>query len=169
MQKKAIIFLAAVLCVLSTRAQKETKKFSAGFGIEVGAPTGDGSNVYNSAFGLTIRLSWKAGPGFATLTSGAIGFAPKSISGVQTKVGLEIPVRVGYKYIIQHHLFLMGEAGYSDFNSYYGQRGHVTSTSTGSFIFAPSFGYQANVFEIGLRYEMASWGGVAGIRLGFNF
>jgi len=169
MEKKVIIFLVAALCVLSTRAQKETKKFSAGFGIEVGIPTGNSSNAYNSAFGLTIRLSWLAGPGFVTLTSGAIGFAPKTVYGVKPKVGLEIPVRVGYKYIIQHHLFLMGEVGYSDFKAYYGQNGHVGSTSSGSFIVAPSVGFQANAFEIGLRYGIANNSGVAGVRIGFNF
>jgi len=169
MQKKAIIFLVAVLYVLSTRAQKETKKFSAGFGIEAGVPTGNSSNAYTSAFGLTIRLSWLAGPGFVTFTSGAIAFAPKTVAGVKPKVGLEIPVRVGYKYIIHHHLFLMGETGYSDFNAYYGANGKVQSTQSGSVLFAASVGYQANAFEIGLRYGVANSSGVAGVRLGFNF
>jgi hypothetical protein len=171
MKKEIIIFLVAALCVTAARAQKETEKFSVGFGIEAGVPTGAAADAYTTAFGLTVRLSLHEGPGFVTLTSGLIGFAPKTVADVPTKVGLEIPLRFGYKYIIQHHFFVMGELGYSDFNSYYGHKGNVVTTSIGSMTIAPSIGYQANAFEIGLRYDISTGNGpsVAGIRLGFNF
>ena len=165
------VFLVAVICLSTAKAQKETKKFSAGFGIEAGVPTGTAADVYTAAIGLTVRLSWKAGPGFVTLTSGAIGYAPKTVAGVKPKAGLQIPVRVGYKYIIQHHLFLMGEVGYSDFNTYYGEKGAIVSNNFGSMLVSPSFGYQAGAFEIGLRYSgnLSNGGNVAGLRIGFNF
>jgi hypothetical protein len=171
MTKKMTVFLVAMICLSTAQAQKETKKFSVGFGIEAGVPTGAAADAYTFATGLTLRLSWKAGPGFVTLTSGLIGYAPKLVDGVKPKAGLQIPVRVGYKYIIQHHLFLMGEVGYSDFNTYYGSKGAIVSSNYGSMLVSPSFGYQAGAFEIGLRYSgnLSNGGSVAGLRIGFNF
>jgi hypothetical protein len=171
MKKKVIFFLLASFCVLTASAQKETKNFSVGFGLEAGIPGGALGTLYSTAVGLTIRFSWLAGPGFVTLTGGAIGYAPKKIYGVPAKAGLQIPVRAGYKYIIQHHFFVMGEAGYSDFNTYFGSKGSLVSRSSGALLVAPSIGFQAKVFEIGLRYDIFSnsTGSVAGVRIGFNF
>jgi hypothetical protein len=171
MKKNAIIFLVLAFCVTKAVAQKETKKFSVGFGIEAGLPTGPASNLYGFAVGLTMRFSYHVGPGFVTLTSGGIGYDPKTVVGQKKKVGLQIPVRAGYKYIA-NHFFAMGEIGYSDFKSYYGQNGAVVSTTTGSFIAAPSVGVQFNAFEAGLRYDIDfrnGGGGLFGIRIGFNF
>lgn len=171
MKKKMIFILLASLCVVAANAQKETKKFSAGFGIEGGIPGGNLSTLYNTAIGLTVRCSWHAGPGFVTLTSGLLGYPPKKVTGVPSKAGLQIPVRAGYKYIVQHHLFFMGEAGYSDFKTYYGNKGNLISSNSGALLVAPSIGFQANAFEIGFRYDIFtnSTGSVAGVRLGFNF
>jgi outer membrane protein with beta-barrel domain len=171
---KTVIMLAAVLtlCLSKTMAQNENKKFSVGFGIEGGIPTGAASDLYKFGVGLTIRFSYHVGPGFVTLTGGAIGYDPKDIEGQPKKVGLQIPVRAGYKYIIQHHFFVMGEVGYSEFKSYYGSNGELLSTSQGSLIVAPTVGVQFNAFEIGLRYGMdlrSGGGGLFGVRLGFNF
>jgi hypothetical protein len=162
-----------VLVSIYTMAQKETKTFSAGFGLEAGVPTGNLSNVYSFSGGLTVRGSYHVGQGFVTLTTGVIGYAPKTAVGVPKKAGLEIPVRAGYKYIIQHHFFVMGELGYASFKSYYGQNGNIVqSSSTGSFIGAPSVGYQWNAFELSLRYGINftnSNGGDVALRIGFNF
>jgi hypothetical protein len=172
---KLSIMLAAIftLCISNIMAQKETKPFSVGLGVEAGAPQGAFSDLYNLAAGLTIRFSFHAGPGFITLTTGAVGYDPKTIVvGQKKKVGLEIPVRAGYKYIINHHFFVMGEAGYAEFKSYFGQEGQLVSTSTGSFIAGPSVGVQFNAFEISLRDELnfrSGGGSVIGLRLGFNF
>jgi hypothetical protein len=166
-----IFFLVASFCVMAAHGQSETKKFSVGFGFEAGIPGGNLGTLYTSAIGLTVRLSWLAGPGFVTLTSGAIAYPPKKIPDVPAKAGLQIPVRVGYKYIIQHHLFLMGETGYSDFNTYFGAKGAIVSRSSGAVLVAPSIGFQAKAFEIGLRYDIFSNsnGSVVSARLGFNF
>jgi len=152
-------------------SQKETKKFSVGLGIEAGLPTGPASDLYSFAVGLTIRFSYHVGPGFVTLTSGGIGYDPKTVVGQKKKIGLQIPVRAGYKYIV-HHFFVMGEVGYSEFKSYYGQNGGLVSANAGSFIAAPSVGIQFNAFEAGLRYGIdfrSGGGGLFGIRVGFNF
>ncbi|MBS1599379.1 MAG: hypothetical protein JST75_14230 [Bacteroidetes bacterium] len=171
MKKTILICLVALLCLTQAHAQKESKKFSVGFGFEPGIPTGQLTNLYNFSMGITVRFSFHAGPGFATLTTGGVGFAPKKIEGQPEKVALEIPFRVGYKYIIQHHLFFMGEVGYASFKTYYGKNGGVSSLNNGSFIAAPTIGYTANAFEIGLRYGMNfnASGGVVAVRVGFNF
>jgi hypothetical protein len=170
---KTVIMLAAIstLCLSKTMAQKETKKFSVGFGIEAGLPTGPTSVLYSFAVGVTARFSYHVGPGFVTLTGGGIGYDPKTVVGQKKQVGLQIPVRAGYKYIV-HHFFVMGEVGYSEFKSYYGQNGELASTTVGSFNAAPTVGVQFNAFEFGLRYGIdfkSGGGGLFGIRLGFNF
>ena len=170
MKKAIILFSLISLCVIELKAQKKTKKFSVGFGIEAGLPTGSTANAYNMAAGLTLRFSYPAGPGFVTLTTGGIVYGPKKIAGQSEKVGLQIPVRAGYKYII-HHFFVMGEVGYAVSKTYYGSQGAVQSVSQGSFIAAPSLGIQFNAFEASLRYgiNFSDQGGVVGLRLGFNF
>ena len=171
MKKTVIIFSAIVLCAIHANAQKETKKFSVGVGIETGLPTGATSDLYSFAVGFTVRFSYHAGPGFVTLTSGGIGYDPKTVANQKKKVGLQIPVRAGYKYIV-HHFFAMGEIGYSQFKSYYGLNGELVSNSVTSFIAAPSIGVNFNAFEAGLRYDIdtrSGGGGLLGIRIGFNF
>ncbi|MDP4150618.1 MAG: hypothetical protein Q8927_00860 [Bacteroidota bacterium] len=171
MKKNLVVFTLIVLCATGVSAQKETKKFSVGFGFEGGVPTGSYSNAYTSDIGITIRFSWLAGPGFVTLTTGAIGLVPKKVVGQSEKVGLQLPVRAGYKIIIQHHFFVMGELGYASTKVYYGSQGKVLSASQGSFLVAPAIGVQFNAFEIALRYESHSGDGGAlfGPRIGFNF
>ena len=169
---KSIIILAAIftLFTFESRAQKETKMFSVGFGIEAGLPTGTTADLYSVAAGITIRFSYHVGPGFVTLTGGGIGYDPKTVVGQKKKVGLEIPVRAGYKFI-SHHFFAMGEVGYAEFRSYFGQDGNLVSSSTGSIIAGPTVGVQFNAFEVGLRYsiDFKSNSGLLGVRLGFNF
>ena len=159
------------LFAISTMAQKETKKFSVGLGFEPCFPTGNYTSAYSLVAGLTIRFSYHAGPGFVTLTTGALGLAPKKVTGQPTKLGLQIPVRVGYKYIIQHHFFLMGETGLADTKIYYSNQGKLQSLDRASFIIAPSVGVQFNAFEISLRYELNAkdQAGIIGPRIGFNF
>jgi len=171
MKRTSILFSLIVICALNAAAQKETKKFSIGFGFEGGVPVGSYSNLYTSDIGLTLRFSYHAGPGFVTLTTGAIGLLPKKIEGQPEKIGLELPVRVGYKYIIQHHFFLMGEAGFVSLKTYFMNQGKLNSVTQGSFVAAPSVGVQFNAFEISLRYETypGNGGGIVGPRIGFNF
>lgn len=155
------------------KAQKETKAFSVGLGLQGGVPGGSNTG-YNFMGGLTIRLSVHAGPGFVTLGSGAVAWVPKSFEGKSTKASLQIPVTVGYKYIFAKPFFVMGEAGYSSFRVYYnGGNGNVASATSGGFTYAPSVGVNFNVLELGIRYEATSLSGgtisAISFRLGFNF
>lgn len=172
----SILFLAVVMSFAygNSSAQKLSKTFSFGLGLEGGIPTGDLKDVYNGAGGLTLRGSYHVGPGFATLTTGGIAFIPKSFDGEDAKAGLLIPVRAGYKYIFKDHFFVMGEMGYGSFKMYYsGENDELASESDGGFLFAPSIGAQFGVMEISLRYEslkvFESNVSTIGLRLGFNF
>lgn len=159
---------------LSASAQKLTKKFSAGFGLEAGLPTGDVKDYYNFAGGLTVRFAYQAGPGFATLTTGGIAFIPKDFEGEDPKAGILIPVKAGYKYVIGDHFFIMGEVGYSSFKAYStDENDELVSVTNGGFTFAPGIGAQFGVFEVGIRYESAKIEetnlSYLGLRLGLNF
>ncbi len=169
--KKIMIISLIACCSIHAMAQKDTKKSSVGFGIEAGIPVGSYSNVYTFDAGLTVRFSYHAGPGFATLTTGALGFFPKKVQGQSEKAGLQIPVRAGYKYIFQQHYFVMGEIGFVSTRTYYSSQGKVQSVSQSSFLAAPSAGVQFNACEISIRYEAhpSYGGGTLGARIGFNF
>jgi hypothetical protein len=167
-----ILFSIAIICSLKTAAQKETKSFSLGFGLEAGVPVGTAnSSLYSFTGGLTLRASFHEGPGFITFTTGGIGYFPKAVNK-NGKASIEIPFRAGYKYIIQHHFFLMGELGYADFMYYYDTGNGVGHTSSGSMIAGISAGFQSGSFEIGPRFGMnlkSGGGGDLALRIGFNF
>jgi len=154
-QKITLVLLIASL-LFSNRiiGQKETNHFSVGFGIEAGLPTGSAGGLYGGEIGGTIRFSYHAGPGFITLTSGILRYYSKKAENQVTYSGHQIPIRAGYKYIIRHHYFVMGEVGNSTFHSFKNDKGNYTNkeTTTSSLIGAISMGVQFNAFEIGLRY-----------------
>ncbi len=177
---KKINYAGMALCSLllavsiSSKAQKETKAFSVGFGIEAGLPVGDAGTAYRFTGGLGIRFSYHAGPGFITLSSGAFAYVPKSGEGKSTKASLQIPIKAGYKYIFHKPFFVMGEIGYSSFRIYYaGTSNNIASNGVSGFTYAPTVGVSFNVFELGVKYEGTSLTGgslaAVGIRLGFNF
>jgi hypothetical protein len=170
----AMIFCTLSLLSIQVNAQSDRKPWSIGFGFDGGIPLGDAKTAYNFNGGMDIRFSYKLGPGFATLTAGANAFIPKSFNGVDTKAGLQIPVKLGYKYKIVPHFFVMGEAGYSSFRSYYDDgNNHLVSASTSGFTYAPSIGTEFGAFEAAVRYEGISVSGgtisFVALRIGFNF
>lgn len=171
----AIGLFCLLMCVGSfARAQNLNKSFSFGLGLDAGVPTGDATTAYRFTGGLSIRFSVHAGPGFATLGSGAMVWVPKSFQGKSTKASLQIPVLVGYKYVFAKPFFVMGEVGYSSFRVYYdGGSAGVLSTSYGGFTYAPTIGVNLNVIELGLRYEATSLStgtfSAVKFRLAFNF
>jgi hypothetical protein len=173
MKKLILMFSVFVLATGMVQAQKLSKKFSFGFGFDGGATSGAISNIYSGAGGLTLRAAYRVGPGFVTLTSGGLAYIPKSINGATPSVGLQIPVKAGYKFIFLKHLYAMGELGFSSFKIYNAVGGTVTSTSTSGFTYAPSIGAQFGAFDIGIRYESTSVTGgsfnLLGARIGFNF
>jgi hypothetical protein len=184
--KRSIITLCFLILMgagINVQAQKQTKKFSFGFGLEGGILSGDLKEIYSASGGLTLRASYKAGPGFATLTSGLIAYVPKAIESndpdedIELKPGYQIPFKAGYKFIFAKHFFLMGELGYSSFTILTPDEYDETKFNKekqGGFTVAPSVGVNLGAFELGVKYEMIS--GILdsnlstiGVRLGFNF
>ena len=155
-------------------AQRPGKKFSVGFGFEGGLPTGDAKTYYQATGGMTIRFSVLAGPGYASFTTGGIGFIPKDLTASNVRAVLQVPAKFGYKYVITGPLFVMGELGYSHVVSYYkDQNDNLASSTSGGFTYAPAIGVQSHSFEFSIRYESVSLNGgslsFVGGRLGFNF
>jgi len=169
-----LLIIVIILTGMHLNAQKLSKTFSFGIGIEGGFVSGDFKDVYGGNAGITLRGSYHAGPGFVTLTSGAIAFLPKSFKGENLKAGVLIPVRAGYKYIFQQRFFAMGEIGYGSFKSFYkDENDDLQSETSSGFLFSPSAGVQFGTTEIGIRYESVSLSGATlssiGARIGFNF
>lgn len=180
-----IIFAGCLLFSVKTFAQKETKKWSIGILSESGLPLGDAKNIYQITSGLSLRFSYHMGPGFVTLSGGAVAYIPKNLFSPSSlfdtagttdfKIGLQIPVKVGYKFIFKHHFFVMAEIGSSSFRVYYNDgNGSVQSTKlSGGFTFAGSAGFQFSSYEIGFKYEtvQVTGGSISniGLRTGFNF
>jgi hypothetical protein len=91
------------------------------------------------------------------------------------KVGLQIPIKVGYKFIFDHHFFVMAEIGDSIFSVYYDDvNDQVASTKlSGVFTFAGAAGVQFGSYELGIKYETISVTGGSisniGLRTGVKF
>lgn len=186
--KRTILLLVLATALFSTtavQAQKDGKKFSAGFGIESGLIVGDDAmkNTFGAEFGFSARFSVKAGPGYVTFTPGGMLVFPKSLNidgengNADIKVGSHIPLKFGYKYIIAEKFFVMAEAGYAHYTFYSteSESDEVTKVKEGGFTYAPSIGANLGKFEIGLRYEASVLKdldlkpAMLGLRLGFNF
>ena len=169
----AIFTSLLIISFTTAKAQKESKQFSVGFGLEGGMPVGDAKNAYDFDGGITLRFSYHVGPGFATLTSGAVGFYPKSNLGDNTKATLQIPIKAGYKYVFHKPFFVMGELGYSSFKVYSGDNGSLVTSHVSGFTYAPTVGVNFKAFEAGIKYEATSVSGGTfsniNLRLGFNF
>ena len=187
MKKLLTIICTINLSMLSleTIAQKETKKWSIGFLSEIGLSQGEIANTFKFSTGASLRFSYHAGPGFATLSAGGIAYIPKNLlsdvfdtsssSLNKLKVGLQIPIKAGYKFIFKNHFFVMAEIGISSYNYYYTDaKGDGQSIKyKGCFTFAPSAGFQFNALEIGFKYETFQANGESvsniALRSGFNF
>lgn len=176
--KKIILLVVAVsaLYMSEAYAQKGNKPFSFGFGFEGGPLISDADvkEVFSAEFGLSIRFSVKAGPGYATFSPGALLVMPKKLSEDDIKVGMHVPLRVGYKYIFAEKFFVMGEAGYAAYTIYSADNNDkIVKNTSGGFTYAPSIGVNLGKFEAGIRYEATrledSNIGLLGLRLGFNF
>ncbi|MBX2920605.1 MAG: outer membrane beta-barrel protein [Chitinophagaceae bacterium] len=184
-----VVATAALFSVITVQAQKDGKKFSAGFGIESGLILGDDAmkESFGAEFGFSARFSVKAGPGYATFTPGVMLVFPKSLNineeegSADLKVGTHIPLKLGYKYIIAEKFFVMAEAGYARYTFYSteGESDDVLKQKAGGFTYAPSIGANLGKFEVGLRYEASSLKlkgsdfkvkpSMLGLRIGFNF
>jgi len=175
---KRTITLMLLLCltgVLELKAQDSGfKKFRLGIGIE-GALAGKGlKDSYSAGAGLTLRAQYNVSREIGiTLTSGAIVFIPKDLSGnsKEAKAAVDIPVKLGGRYMITDHFYGMLELGMSSVSVYYTDaNGDVQKApSSSSFTYAPGLGVKLGFFDLGIRYEAFEQADFLGARVGFNF
>ncbi|MES2275044.1 MAG: outer membrane beta-barrel protein [Bacteroidota bacterium] len=165
----AVALLLAVIAVSASAQDKSSEKFRIGLGLEGALPTNAG---YNYGGGLTLRVAVPIGDASAvTGTTGVMAFIPKSISGVNSKAQLNIPIKAGYEYMFNGTLYGLGEAGFTIARVYIPSATTSSLSSVSSTDFTYSFGVGAHLgaFDPSLRYEGYSSAGFIGLRLGFTF
>lgn len=167
----AMVMLAALTSSKLFAQSSDYKKFSLGLGFEAGLPVGSFSNAYSVGVGGTLRAAIGLDKTSAiTITSGVMAFIPKTINGVDLKAQINIPVKAGYKFMLNDHFYGIGEAGLT-FAKVYANVGNGTTVSANSteFTYAPGIGVQFGGFDTSLRYEGYSGSGFLGLRVGFTF
>ncbi len=166
--------LAACLLILfagSTYAQKASKKFRIGLGVEGALPSTGLSAMYNFGAGATTRFAYSLDDKMAiTLTTGAIAFLPKSIAkDADLKAQINIPIKAGFRYMITPKFYGIAETGVTIAKSYASVAGQTISATGSTFTYAPGIGVLLGGFDASLRYEGYTGAGFLGLRLGFNF
>ncbi|MES2378393.1 MAG: outer membrane beta-barrel protein [Bacteroidota bacterium] len=174
MKTKFTLVLVMLFALTATKmyAQtKDVKKLRIGLGVEGALPVGAWSSGYNIGAGATLRIAYALNETSAiTATTGAIAFIPKSITGVNTKASLNIPIKAGYKYMLSDSFYGLGEAGFTIAKSYYPTgTGSLASVSSTNFTYSVGVGTHLGAFDPSIRYEGYSGAGFIGLRLGFNF
>jgi hypothetical protein len=174
MKTKFTLALVVLLSLASTKMFAQEKGLSFGLGLEGGLPIGSFANGYNFGGGATVRLAYNLDETSAiTATTGAIAFIPKDITGVDMKAQLNIPIKLGYKYMLGDVLYGLGETGFTIARVYMptiaGTSGTLTSVSSTEFTYSVGVGAKLGAFDPSIRYEGYSGAGFLGLRLGFNF
>jgi hypothetical protein len=168
-----LVMLFALTATTKMYAQsKDYKKVRIGLGLEGAVPVGAFGTGYNVGAGATFRVAVALNETSAiTATTGAIAFIPKSITGVNSKAQLNIPIKAGYKYMLGDSFYGLGEAGFTLAKAYYANpvTGSLASVSSTEFTYSVGVGTHLGAFDPSIRYEGYSGAGFIGLRLGFNF
>ncbi|ACU05300.1 outer membrane beta-barrel protein [Pedobacter heparinus] len=176
MKRLTLMIVLAFTGILSSNAQNTStgsfRKFRIGLGLEGALPGKGLKDGYSIGAGLTLRAQYNVTPEIGiTLASGAIAFIPKDIKNSDAKAALDIPVKLGGKYMITPVFYAMGEIGLSSLRVFYTDAEDKIQSTKGSssFTYAPGVGLQLGGFDIGIRYEAFENAGFFGTRIGFNF
>ena len=165
----AMLFLS-IIAVSASAQEKSANKFRIGLGAEGALPVT--SNGYNVGAGATLRIGIPINEtSSVTGTTGVMAFIPKSVSGVNTKAQINIPIKGGYQYMFNNTLYGLGEAGFTIAKVYYpsSSSGSLASVSNTSFTYSFGVGAHLGGFDPSIRYEGYTGSGFIGLRLGFNF
>jgi hypothetical protein len=165
----AIVLLLSVVALSASAQDKSSEKFRIGLGLEGALPTNAG---YKVGAGATLRVAVPISDNSAvTGTTGVMAFIPKSMTGVNTKAQLNIPIKAGYEYMFNGTLYGLGEAGFTIARVYIPSTTTSNLSSVSSTDFTYSFGVGAHLgaFDPSIRYEGYSSAGFVGLRLGFTF
>ncbi|WP_316813703.1 outer membrane beta-barrel protein [Pedobacter heparinus] len=166
-----LIILLSVATFIAN-AQESFRKFRLGIGVEGNLPGSGLKDAYSFGTGLTLRAQYNVTKEIGiTLTSGAIAFIPKDIRGSSAKAALDIPVKVGGKYMITDNFYAIGEIGFSSLRVFYKDADDKIqrSPASSSFTYAPGVGIQLGFLDIGIRYEAFENANFIGARVGINF
>jgi hypothetical protein len=175
MRRIVLMTVIALTGYLNANAQTSSggfRKFRIGLGLEAALPGKGLKEGYSVGGGLSLRAQYNISPEIGiTLASGAIAFIPEDIESTDAKAALDIPVKLGGKYMITPIFYAMGEIGLSSLRVYYKDADDKIQSTKGSssFTYAPGIGLQLGGFDIGLRYEAFENAGFFGTRIGFNF
>jgi len=164
------LVVAMALMAGVASAQSKDQKFGFGIGLEGALPTSAG---YDYGGGATARIAVPiTDAGAITGTTGVMAFIPKSISGLDTKAQLNIPIKAGYRHMLSDNFYALGEAGFTIARVYSptvsGSSAAVTSVSSTNFTYSVGVGYKLGFLNPSLRYEGYSSSGFIGLRLGFG-
>lgn len=167
----AVVVFMTLASIRVSAQEKSYKKVRLGLGLETGLPVGNLGKAYTFGAGASFRLAVAFNEKLAaTATTGAMAFIPKSMSGVDLKAQLNIPVKGGIKYMLSKKIYTLGEAGATIARTYYPlPSGKLQSVSSTGFTYAANIGAQLGKFDASLRYEGYTGAGFIGLRLGFNF
>lgn len=153
------------------------KRFRVNLGLEAALPMSDLKDAYSVGGGLTLRFLYNVSNSVGiTFTSGAIAFAPKDLNnlGQNAKVLLNIPFKLGGRFMLTPNFYAMGELGItSSMNYYMDSQNNLQHITTSCFTWAPSIGVVLGGFDASLRFESFSKdaykGNFLAARLSFNF
>ncbi len=175
MKKKFTLVLLMLVALTATKMyaqDKGYKKFSIGIGAEGALPMGSFGTAYNIGAGATLRIAVALDEKSAiTGTTGVMAFIPKSLSGVNSKAQLNIPFKLGYRYMLSDVIYGLGEAGFTNAKVYFPSTssGSLASASSTEFTYSFGVGAKLGAFDPSIRYEGYSSSGFVALRLGFNF
>jgi hypothetical protein len=176
MKKLVLTLLAGAMLLAGTNVMaQDAKGFKFGIGLEGALPLSGLKTSYDVGAGLTLRGSFGVAENLdLTLTTGAIAFFPKDITGVNTKAAVWIPIKAGGRYMLSDNFYAMLEAGATIAKTYAVTGISGTSFTYGfvnstEFTYAPGLGVKFGGFDVGARYEGINSTGFVGLRLGFTF
>jgi hypothetical protein len=186
MNKILLFLIAPSLIVFSSHAQtKSAVRLS--IGGEFGLPTGQTSNVFGSAIGVSAKLELpvSASSFNFVITTGISDFLVKYYyTGPSVTVLFITPIEIGGKYYFSKIGYIEGDLGVASDNYTYQMldpHGTVATkkVTNAAFIYSPVIGFSAptkkhkGTVDIGLRYESRGESGATvsqfALRLAYRF
>ncbi|MBI3219294.1 MAG: hypothetical protein HYZ44_07260 [Bacteroidetes bacterium] len=172
----AVLFVIGLSFIYNHSFGQAMRKGS--LGLEVGFPTGKGSENastgfggsfrYESAFKNSDKASWLFSVGYISFPAN-VNLPGYNVSG-STSI---IPVTLGVKYYPNgsfNGFYFGGEMGLAAITAKVTVSGFGSvSASENKFMFAPNVGYHFSGFDLTIRYNAISDGNFFGIRGAFTF
>ncbi len=169
--KKLILSSLVLFTALFSKAQSGNNQISVA--AEVGIPTGDFAEGFNTGFGGSVKGLYGVGnSGQITFTTGYTTYKAKGNTSDYSASFNIIPFLAGFR-LLMNGFYIEPQAGYGIYAASVKIMGEKASSSEGAFTYAGGIGYANNKIDIGVRYQGATQDGdsfgLIGIHLGYNF